>query len=251
MPTNRVNSISPSILTSPSGRRTVASWCRLRHSRTLQCTSGISSTASRARMALRLARCSCDAAEAAHGEVADVGDEEERRRRQPGVPLPEHAPGQPPPEHPGDQRDAHEQHADLGAGAGQAIPAERVALGEQVDRRGDGGDDERQVGEPCRRHVDVEDAHRLGLVAVGGREAEAEGEQPGDADDRGGAEEAGAACRVPAGRGRWTADPAVESAVREATSSSTPRSADRRPAFPRRRRPRRTRRPRPPRASHP
>ena len=49
-----------------------------------------------------------------------------------------------------DERDAHEQHADLGAGAGEAIPAERVLAGEQVGRRRQGGDDEGQVGQPGR-----------------------------------------------------------------------------------------------------
>ena len=100
MPSNSVNSISPSSLTSPSGRNTLASWWRLRHSSTLKCTSGISSTASRASTPLRLARCSWRAAEAAHGEVADVRDEEERRGGEPGVPLPEHAPREPAPQHP-------------------------------------------------------------------------------------------------------------------------------------------------------
>ena len=104
------------------------------------------------------------AAEAAHREVADVGDEQERRGGQAGVPLPEHAPRQAAPQRPGDERDAHEQHADLGAGAGEAVPRRASALPEQVDRRGDGGDDEGEVGEPRRRDVDVEDAHRLALV---------------------------------------------------------------------------------------
>ena len=72
------------------------------------------------------------AAEAAHGEVADVRDEEERRGGESGVPPPEHAPGEPAPQHPDDERDAHEQHADLGAGAGEAVPAERVLAGEEV-----------------------------------------------------------------------------------------------------------------------
>ena len=88
MPTNSVNSISPSSFTSPSGRSTLASWCRLRHSFTLKCTSGISSTASSASTALRRARCWWRAAEAAHGEVADVRDEQERGAWSGGRPTP-------------------------------------------------------------------------------------------------------------------------------------------------------------------
>ncbi len=56
-PMNRLNNIRPSISMSPLVFNTVASWCRLRHRRTLQWTSGISSTATRPMTALRLARC--------------------------------------------------------------------------------------------------------------------------------------------------------------------------------------------------
>ena len=46
------------------------------------------------------------AAEVAHGEVADVGDEQERGGGDPRVPHPERAPGEPAPQRAGEQRDA-------------------------------------------------------------------------------------------------------------------------------------------------
>ena len=64
--------------------------------------------------------------------------------------------------------------ADLGDCAGETVPAERVLLREEVHARGDRGDDERQVGDPDRRHMDVQQPHGLALVDVGRREAEPE-----------------------------------------------------------------------------
>ena len=64
--------------------------------------------------------------ETTHGEVTDVGDEEEGRRRETGIPRPEHTPGEPSPERPCDESEPHEQHTDLGRRSGHPVPPERV-----------------------------------------------------------------------------------------------------------------------------
>ena len=66
---------------------------------------------------------------------------------------------------------------------------------EQHHRRRDRGDHERHVGDPDRGHVHVQDAYGLGLVAIGRREAQAEGHEPEHRHDGQHAEDAGAARR--------------------------------------------------------
>ena len=121
-----------------------------------------------------------------------------------GVPLPVHAPCQAPPQHAGDERERHEHDADLGARSGDAVEPERVLLTEQVEGRAQGGDREREVRRPDGRDVDVHDAHRVALVAVGRREQQAERRGPPDHHDRGDAEQArGVRAGARRARGGW------------------------------------------------
>ena len=99
------------------------------------------------------------ATEAAHREVTDVGDEKERRGGEARIPGPEDAPRDAAPQAAADQRDTHEQHPDLGAGPGDAVPGEAAGLLHQIREAAEPGDREGQIGEPGRRHVDVEDAN--------------------------------------------------------------------------------------------
>ena len=74
-----------------------------------QCTSGITQHGEQADHRGALGPLMVRAVESAHGEIADVGDEEQCRRGQAGVPLPEDAPGESAPERSDDQREPDER----------------------------------------------------------------------------------------------------------------------------------------------
>ena len=121
--------------------------------------------------------------ESTHRQISDVGDEEKRGGGEASVPGPVGTPGDATPQASGDQRDAHEQHADFGRRSGDAVPRERTGSRPQVGRRRHGGDDEGQIRKPRPRHVRVHDAHRLALVHVGRRHEQPEDHQQHDARD--------------------------------------------------------------------
>ena len=184
MPSSKVNSIRPSSSTSPSGTQHGGVLVQPAPQLDAEVDEGDLQDGEQGQHATAPGPLVRRAAEAAHGEVADVRDEEERRGRQPGVPTPEHTPGQPPPQHPDEQRDRHEQHADLGARPGQAVPAEGVLAREQIQRRRQRRDGEGQVGDPGRRGVEVEHPHGFALALVGRREDEGEQDEHGHPGDR-------------------------------------------------------------------
>ena len=80
------------------------------------------------------------------------------------------APDRPAPQRAEHERQPGEHDADLGRRAREQVPDRRrgCAAHSQSDRR-DRGDEEREVREPRGRHVEVEQAHRVALLRVGGR----------------------------------------------------------------------------------
>src|SRR3989449_4661692 len=103
-------------------------------------------------------------------QIADVHDEHDRRRHEPWLPGPPHAPCRLCPDGPGHEEEASEEHADLCRRNGDRVK-ERPLCPEPADRREE-DDHECEVREPRQGHVDVQDPVDVALHCVGGRPKE-------------------------------------------------------------------------------
>src|SRR3989475_8265246 len=102
----------------------------------------------------------------AERQVADVHHEHDRGGAEPRLPRPPHAPRGLRPYRPCDQKEAGEEHPDLGGGDRYRV--EDGALRPEPAHRREEDDDEGEVREPRQRNVHVEDAVHVTLHRVGG-----------------------------------------------------------------------------------
>ena len=168
------------------GLKTVAFWCSVRHHSTEKCTIGTSTNAMSAAIALRFALpIGSSLGMRAQREVAEVEEEEDGRRDEPGVPRPPDAPDRPAPQRAQHERERGEQHPELGGRAGEAVPDHRAGPGPEEQGGRERRDPERQVGEPRRGDVEVHEPLRFLLGRVRGRTPEAEQPEHRQRDERG------------------------------------------------------------------
>ena len=174
------------------GSRTVPPWCSVFHQSTEKCTIGMSTAMSSAATAQRRARTCRVGRHPPQRQVADLEQEQQRGRGQPGVPGPPDAPDRAAPQRAGDEGQRGEHRADLDGGrrpggprrtsgcaaTGRAGCPPAATPPDPVQR--DGGDGRVDVEQPGQVPLDC--------VGRGDPEPEPHGEAPvattpSDADD--------------------------------------------------------------------